>query len=120
MNSSSGLILILFYSHKNCQECLEIIDVLNKIRDSFQIVGIVPDGELDNPFENETEFLPLFPVIGLKKYRKYLPPYTPAVLGVSGEGTVFFKIPITAYSAKTFKHYLLEFHSKIMFYLASR
>jgi hypothetical protein len=47
LDKGPKLYLYVFFSKKNCQDCLGIIEVLNVLpRSQFVVKGVVPDNEL--------------------------------------------------------------------------
>lgn len=53
-----NLLLILFFSIKNCEPCLEIISVLNNLPGHYNVYGVVPTDELllVDEIRKKTEF----------------------------------------------------------------
>ncbi|HLP46329.1 MAG TPA: hypothetical protein VK469_10295 [Candidatus Kapabacteria bacterium] len=94
LNVEKSLILYVFFSKNNCPDCLEIINVLNNLPHHFAVFGIVPENELKEEKELRGITKAAFPLISVSGYRKYVPSYAPAIVGVSPvNGDIFFTLP---------------------------
>lgn len=86
--------LVLFFSKKNCLDCMQMIRVLNEMKDPFFVTGIVPDDELDEIEQLRDRTKALFPLYPLtRKYHKLMPIMWPSLYGVSRKGAVLFILP---------------------------
>jgi hypothetical protein len=87
------LFLHVFFKKKNCPDCMEIIDVLNHLPPQFVVTGIVPQDELKDEKGFRRITGAAFPLISAKKYKRYIPLYSPAIIGVSPDGDILFVLP---------------------------
>jgi hypothetical protein len=88
------LYLYVFFSKKNCQDCLGIIEVLNALPQSqFVVKGVVPDNDLEDIKEIRSITGATFSIEGDEKFRKLIPKYTPAIVGLSKKSDLFFILP---------------------------
>jgi hypothetical protein len=87
------LYLVLFFSRKNCKDCLRVFKSLERFTLPFIVYGIVPDGELKDEagFRNETGVA--FQLLGVEGFKKFAPFYGLLLMGVSAKGRIFFLIP---------------------------
>lgn len=97
--------LYVFFSRHNCRSCLEFIPVLNHLPPQFRAIGLVPQEELKDKVDIGSVIGADFPIDGENKFRKFIPPHRPAILGVSGEGKILFVLP----GVPGLKDYLLSF-----------
>jgi hypothetical protein len=109
------LILYVFFSKKNCSDCLETITALNNLPPHFVVKGIVPKKELKN--ENELRQITgaEFPLISISsKYRRFIPWYTPAVTDVSPvNGKIIFTIPGVPGEKEYLEDFLQSLYDKL-------
>jgi hypothetical protein len=107
------MFLYIFASKRNCQDCMEVINVLNDLPPQFIVTGIVPKREL----ENEKEFRAItgaaFPLESSAKYKKLLPWYVPTIIGVSPTGKVLFTLPGVPGETAYLKNFLDSLYGKI-------
>lgn len=87
------LSLYVFFSKQNCTDCLDIIDVLNELPPHMTVLGLVPDHELKDETELREKTGAAFPLVSDFKYKKYIPWFSPAIVGVSPQGDVVFVLP---------------------------
>jgi hypothetical protein len=101
------LILYVFFSKKNCVDCLEVIQALNHLPPHFIVRGLVPKSELDEEQELRAITGATFPLVSISpKYHRFIPWYTPAITGVSPvDGEIIFTIP----GVPGEKEYLVDF-----------
>lgn len=111
-NIEAPLFLFLFFSIHNCESCLEIIEVLNRLPKYFIVIGIVPENELLKEEELREKTGVQFKLISLKKYLKFLPLYAPTLCGVSKNKKLLFVLPGVPYGKNYLKKFLFEFYEK--------
>ena len=99
------------------RDCLEIIDSLNTFETPFKVIGVVPDNELKNKMELRSQTGVEFQLINTNKYKRYITPYTPSVIGVSRRGRIFFILPAVPKIKEFFEFYLDAFYQKTLPYL---
>jgi hypothetical protein len=106
------LFLYIFFSAKNCRDCLAIIEKLNHLPPVFKVTGVVPDRELeDEPLLRSISGAE-FPLVGAKKFSRYCPHYSPSIIGVSKKGTILFSIPSAPGSIELIDKLLKDFYKK--------
>lgn len=94
LDKEDHLVLYVFFSKNNCPDCLGVIDVLNNLPSYFVVVGIVPKNELKEEKELRRITNASFPLLDCSKYRKYIPWYTPSIIGISPiNGDILFTLP---------------------------
>ncbi len=113
-DKSPKLHLYVFFSKKNCQDCLGIIEVLNVLPPSqFTVKGVVPDKELDDIKEIRSITGATFSIEGDKKFRKLIPKYTPAVAGLSKKSDLVFILPGVPGEKEYLEKFLYSFYQKV-------
>ncbi len=104
--TESKAIFLFFYFHSHdCPECLEVIQMLNNLPRHFCVKGIVPKNELKDEDGIRRMTGAIFPFESIEKYNKFIPPISPALIGVSEEKTVLFILPAVPGQ----KDYILDF-----------
>ncbi len=112
--------LFVFFSKKNCRDCLEIIDVLNELPSSYFVVrGIVPDSELKKINEIRWVTGAAFPIDGQSKFKNFKPVYTPSIVGASRKGEVFFVLAGVPGEKEYLSKFLDSIYNKLYNYLLS-
>ncbi len=105
--------IYMFFSKRNCHDCLRVIDVLNELPDYFVVRGIVSERELGNEKELREITGAKFELEPMsKKYRKFLPIYSPTIYGVDERGIVYFILPGVPAEKEYLKKFLLSFYYK--------
>ncbi|MGD2088153.1 MAG: hypothetical protein PVH61_18395 [Candidatus Aminicenantes bacterium] len=108
------LILYVFFSKRNCLDCMEGMEVLNKLPPHFIVRGIVPKKELEDEKELRTITGAEFPLMTAEKYRKYIPWYTPSIMGVSPiDGSIIFTLPGVPGEKEYLENFLESLYSKL-------
>ena len=105
--------LYVFFSKRNCHDCLEIMDVLNSLPPYFIVMGIVPDSELKEEKELRNITGAAFPLVGGSKYKKFIPWYTPSIVGVSPSGDVIFTLPGVPGGKAYLENFLESLYGKV-------
>jgi hypothetical protein len=117
-DNSPKLYLYVFFSKKNCQDCLGIIGVLNVLPPSqFVVKGVVPDKELEDIKEIRAITGANFPIEGDEKFKKLIPKYTPAVVGLSKKSDLFFIIPGVPGEKDYLEKFLYSVYQKVFSFL---
>lgn len=106
------LFLCVFFSKRNCHDCLEIINILNDLPPQFIVTGIVPESELKNEKELRAISGAAFPLVSSGKYRVFLPWYAPTTIGVSPQGKVLFSLPGVPGEADYLEKFLNSLYNK--------
>lgn len=88
------LLLYVFFRKNNCRDCLEIIETLNGLPPHFSVFGVVPENQLKDEKELRALTGAAFPLISTSMYKKHIPFYSPAIVGVSPvKGNIIFTLP---------------------------
>lgn len=93
INEDIQIILVLFFSIKNCDPCLKIIETLNTLDRPFWVIGLVPDEELGLMERIRQETHAQFEIRGRKKFRRFRPNYYPTLYAISRRGKIFLVLP---------------------------
>ena len=109
------LILYAFFTKRNCTDCLQVIQVLNDLPPHFVVLGIVPRNDLENEKELREISGAAFPLVSISnKSRRFVPWYTPAIIGVSPiNGQVIFTIPGVPGEKKYLADFLQSLYEKL-------
>lgn len=118
--SDSGvkLYLILYFSMKNCQPCLKVVDFLNDPPEGVKVIGIVPDEEIQLTNEIRQATGAKFPLYRLKQWIRYDPIYAPTLYGVGRDANIYFMIPCVGLEEIYLSGYLAEFMRKANYLLS--
>jgi hypothetical protein len=93
-SSEVPLYLFLFFSKSNCATCLdEVVKVLNGLAPPYYVLGVVPGNELEDEVALRRITKAAFPLSSFAKYIKYVPSYTPMLIGVASSGKILFVLP---------------------------
>ena len=112
-NVEVPLFLYVFFTKRNCQDCLEIMDVLNNLPPHFIVTGVVPRNDLKDEKELRHITGAAFPLISGAKHRKYIPWYAPTIIGVSPAGDIIFSLPGVPGEKTYLETFLDSLYSKI-------
>jgi len=104
-STSPYLNLFIFFSVKNCKPCLEIIEVLNKLPEEFNVIGIIPENEFAIEEQVRRITKAKFKVVSQKKFKRFSPNYYPTIIGVSPREEILFVLP----GVPNEKEYLINF-----------
>jgi len=108
------LILYVFFSKRNCVDCMEGIQTLNNLPPHFIVRGIVPKKELADEKELRAITGAEFPLMTAEKYRDYIPWYTPSIIGVSPiDGEIIFTLPGVPGEKEYLVNFLESLYSKL-------
>jgi len=106
-------VLYIFFSKKNCKDCLEVIHVLNELSPPFMVFGVVPGSELKDESKLRKITGAVFPIISNRGYKKYIPPYSPSIVGMSKDGKIYFVFPGIPGMNEFLKNFIFVFYQKI-------
>jgi glutaredoxin len=109
------LLLYVFFSKRNCIDCMEVIRTLNDLPPHFVVRGIVPKSELENEKELRQITGAEFPLVPISdKYRRFVPWYTPMIIGVSPvKGEIIFSLPGVPGEKEYLVNFLDSLYSKL-------
>ena len=97
---------IYFYFHSHdYPSCLEVIQILNNLPRHFVVTGIVSENEFKDKDTLRRVTGSIFPLDSITKYKNFIPPISPAMIGVSEEGGILFILP----AIPNQNEYLLDF-----------
>jgi hypothetical protein len=114
-SDTPSLYLFIFFSKKNCHDCLEIIDVLNKLPPRFKVTGVIPDSEIDSIKEIRFHTGAAFTIEPQRKFKRFVPRYMPTIIGASAMGEIYFVLP----GVPGEKEYLQDFLNSMYYKLLS-
>jgi hypothetical protein len=105
--------LLLFFSRKSCPPCLQqVINYLNQPPQNVRVVGIVRDEEMKFLDDIKQTTGARFPVMSLKRWKRYRPNYAPTLYGVGPDGKVYFVLVCTGLEETYLGAYIDEFMRK--------
>lgn len=107
------LFLYVFFKKNNCVDCMGFIEVLNNLPAQFIVTGIVHENELKNEMELRQKSGAKFPLISSEKYKKFMPWYSPATIGVSPYGNILFVLPGVPGEKEYLKIFLNSLYAKL-------
>lgn len=111
---SPPLLLYVFFSEKNCHDCLEVIKSLNHLPPYCKVVGIVPTYELKNESQLRNSTGATFPLVSADGFRRYIPWYTPSIVGVSPvDGSIIFTLPGVPGESQHLENFLEALYNKL-------
>jgi hypothetical protein len=87
------LYIYVFFSSRNCYDCLQVIHELNDLEPHFIVTGIVHEDELEDKTKLRSLTGATFPLESADKYKKFLPWYSPTIIGVSPNEVILFILP---------------------------
>lgn len=93
-NIEIPLFLYVFFSQRNCHDCLEVLQVLKELPPHFIVTGVVPGSELKDEKKLRNLTGVAFPLLPFSEFSKtHIPWYTPTIVGVSPNGKIIFSLP---------------------------
>lgn len=106
--------IYIFFSQRNCHDCLEVVQVLNGLPPHFIVTGVAPDHEIQTEKELRAVTGADFPLIALSGFsKKHLPSYAPTMVGVSHKGKVMFTLPGVPGEKEYLRIFLESFYAKM-------
>lgn len=109
------LYLFVFFSRRNCHDCLQVIQELNHLGPQFIVTGIVPQNELNEEKELRAITGAAFPLVSMNQYNRFLPWYTPSIIGVSPDGIILFSLPGVPQQSEYIKKFLDSLYGKLLY-----
>ncbi len=106
--------LYIFFSKHNCNICLDLIPVLNDFPPEVKVIGVIPDKQLEEESQIRQMVGAAFELEGNSKYKKYIPIYSPALIGVSETGKIFFVLPVIPEFKDCLFNYVMALKNKII------
>ncbi len=106
--------LYYFFSLANCKPCLESLHILKKYSNIFEVIGVIPDSEMKDIDFIKREF-GVDNIVSEAFYLKYKPIYSPSVIGVDNNGTVYFVLPIVSGYSEYMEAFLILFLTHLTF-----
>lgn len=110
----ASLHLYFFFSQHNCSDCMkDFVEVLNGLLSPFEVVGVVPAGELEREDMLRGITGVTFPIKSFDEYRTYVPWYTPTLIGVSPRGKILFTLPAIAVDRRFLDTFLANVYERL-------
>jgi hypothetical protein len=109
------LYLYVFFSKRNCHDCLQVIRELNHLETPYIVTGIVPQDELNDEKELRVITGAVFPLVGMDQYNQFLPWYTPSIIGVSPDGIILFTLPAVPGQSDYINKFLDSLYGKLLY-----
>ncbi|MCP4215895.1 MAG: hypothetical protein GY765_14675 [bacterium] len=91
-----------------------MIDVLNDLPPQFKVIGVVPGHELKEEDLLRRMTGANFPLLSGAKCRKFAPPYSPSIVGLSKKGTINFVLPAVPGEKEYLAKFLTTFYRKVL------
>jgi hypothetical protein len=107
--------LYVFFSIRNCYNCLQVVRELNNLEPHYIVTGIVPEDELREETKTRSITGATFPLESRNKYKKFIPWYSPSIIGVSLNGVIIFILPGVPQQAENVKKFLDSLYGKLLF-----
>ena len=107
------MFIFVFFKQNNCHDCLQFIESLNQLPSYFVVTGIVPEQELKNEKELRQITGANFPLKSITNYRKFIPRFSPSIVGVSPYGDIYFVLPGVPGEKAYLQEFLLNFYGKV-------
>lgn len=101
--------LYFCFSIKDCNSCLDTIDIIKKYSNIFKIIGVLPESELKEIDLLRREYGIDFDIISERNILKYKPAYSPSMIGVSDSGKIYFVMPIVIGYYEYVEIFLIKF-----------
>ena len=111
------LYLYVFFSSRNCYDCLQVVRELNDLEPHFIVTGVVTEDELKDEKKIRSITGVTFPLVSINKYNKFLPWYTPSIIGVSPNGVILFNLPGVPQQEENIGKFLHSLYGKVYFML---
>ena len=111
--------LYVFFSKKNCYDCLGYIKELNHLPPEIAVFGVVPEDELKDKKNLKELTGAEFPLLGNSRFKNFIPLYSPATIGVSTKGDIFFVMPGVPDEKEYIEKFLLSFYYKMLRYFTT-
>jgi hypothetical protein len=108
--------LYVFFSKRNCFDCLGYIRELNHLPPEIAVFGIVPENELKDEAGLRELTGAAFPLLGNTGFKDFIPLYSPTTIGVSTRGDIFFIMPGVPNEKEYIEKFLLSFYYKMLRY----
>ena len=114
------ILLYFFFSENSCQNCLKIIEPLNRLPKHFKVIGIVPASEsrLIPVFRKKNNIS--FPIHSISNFKRYVPFFTPSLIGISPKGNTIFVLPVVPPQQEILTKYLDDLYSKYYCYFIAK
>ena len=99
---------------------MEIVEVLNRLQEPFVVIGVVSDLELKDEALLRKKTGVKFPLVSNSKYKMYIPRYSPAIVGTSQKGEIFFVMPGVPGEKEYIENFLYGLYYKLLPYLQKK
>lgn len=108
------LYIYVFFSKRNCHDCLSILKELDTLPPQFVTVGVVPKNELKNSDELRRIIGISFPLVSTSRFKKFIPWYGPSVMVVSPAREIILVLPVVPGEPGYLKRYLSALYLKLL------
>jgi hypothetical protein len=108
------LYLYVFFSIRNCRDCLDIIETLNTLPPWFVVRGVLPEEELKKEKEVRLYIGASFPLESQEKFKRFIPRYYPSVTGVSAKGEFFCVLPGVPGEKEYLQNFLNSMYQRLL------
>lgn len=110
--------LYFFFSKKSCHDCMQVVETLNHLQPPFTVTGVVPESELQDEAELRKITGVTFPLVSHIKYKRYIPFYSPTIVGTSRKGDIFFILPGVPGTKEYIENFLHGLYHKLLPFLS--
>ncbi|MBN2267682.1 MAG: hypothetical protein JW725_05105 [Candidatus Babeliaceae bacterium] len=111
--SLPSIFLYFFFSNSNCRDCMQVMEVFDEIPGAYILVGVAPEVEIIQKEPVVREFSKKHKVFPFKEFKKFLPYYTPHLIGVSSKGRILFSLPCVPGEKAYLIDFLKSFYNRI-------
>ncbi len=108
--------LFLYFHSHDCPQCLRVINVLSNLPPQYIVRGIIPDEEIEDSEKIKEITGARFEFDPVSKYRKFTPPISPCLIGVSREKVILFVLPSVPGQEKYLQEFIESFYYNRVFY----
>jgi hypothetical protein len=105
VSEKGKMYLLYFFTMNGCSDCLEVVGMMNDMKNEFKVVGFVPDAEAEALEAVREQTSAKFEIRSFKNAKRVLPLYRPSLMGVYNN-KIYFVIPINPASNYRLMEYL--------------
>lgn len=110
---TDALQLYIFFKKNNCRDCLEIVEVLNRLSSHFNVTGVVPENNLKEEKLLRELTGAKFRLITTELFKKFIPPYSPCIIGINpNNNEILFILPGVPGEKEYLENFLESFYLK--------
>jgi hypothetical protein len=97
---------------------MQVVETLNHLQPPFGVTGVVPESELQDEAELRKITGLTFPLVSHIKYKRYIPFYSPTIIGTSRKGDIFFILPGVPGTKEYIENFLYGLYQKLLPFLS--